>query len=115
MPPSKPPQDEPTQVNPAPDIPPENLLEITTYPHKFQNPDSGCFEMAVFKQLQGRHKERCLCYRCKKFTPENPHTNCNIARLLFAVCVQCSIVTPVAECKAGLFEERDKPHPWIGG
>ena len=98
-------------------IPPENLLEITTYNHRFKLPrDTGerVLKMSVFKMIKGRHKERCLCYRCKKFVPEDRGKNCPIANLLFAVCVQCDIVAPVLECRADLFEEREEPHPWIG-
>lgn len=94
-------------------VPPENLLEITNYPHQFRN-NNRTLRMAVFKKLQGQHKERCLCFRCKKFIPEERDKNCPIANLLFAVCVQCDIVAPVAECKSSLFEEREEPHPWIG-
>ena len=95
-------------------IPKEDLLAITSYVHEFRVDPPQKFKMAVFKKLLGRHKERCLCYRCKKFNPEDRDKNCSIANLLHALSVQCEIVAPVMECKDGLFEERDEPHPWIG-
>lgn len=103
--------------NPGPQGPPgplnAQLPAIVTYPHQFSQPEPRTHEMAVFKELQGQHKERCLCFRCKKFKPEDRDENCPVANLLFAVCVQCDIVAPVAECHVDMFEERTEPHPWI--
>ena len=55
-------------------------------------------EVAVRADLKGRHRENCLCYTCKNFTPEDKENNCEIANLLFAVDVAMGITTPVWEC-----------------
>lgn len=94
-------------------IPSESLLKIGEYAHKFQAPVERTLNMAVFEQLKGRHKERCLCFRCKKFIPEDRDKNCPIANLLFSVCICCDIVAPVHECRTSMFQEREEPHPWI--
>lgn len=47
--------------------------------------------------LKGTHRAHCLCYRCGRFKIDDPLA-CPIANLLFAVCVKCSITTPVFEC-----------------
>jgi hypothetical protein len=93
----------------------EDLPVITTYRHGFKLPDGGTrpVEVAVFESLMKKHKDRCLCFRCEKFEPEDRENNCSIANLLFAACVQCDIVAPVAECRADMFVERDTPHPWL--
>lgn len=45
----------------------------------------------------GKHRENCLCYSCKKFTPDKAG-NCDIAQDVFATCIRHHITTPVWEC-----------------
>ena len=52
----------------------------------------------VDEELKDRHREHCLCWRCLKFTPENPNENCKIANLNFAFCQLRNLVLPVWEC-----------------
>lgn len=52
----------------------------------------------VEESLKGTHREYCLCWGCVKFDPDDRDLNCSIANLLFAVDVQCGLVTPVFEC-----------------
>lgn len=47
---------------------------------------------------KGMHREYCLCYQCKKFTPDNRATNCPIANAVYKNCVERHVVTPVWEC-----------------
>jgi len=61
--------------------------------------------VAVAKDLRGRDKEHCLCFSCKKFSPNpNPGDNCPIAQALFEFDCKYGLVTPVWECPE--FEER---------
>ena len=48
--------------------------------------------------LKGRHRDFCLCYSCKLFTPDNRETNCPIASRLYQIDVEEGLVTPVWEC-----------------
>jgi hypothetical protein len=54
--------------------------------------------VCVDKELKGKHREHCLCFRCGRFHPGKPEGNCENANLLFAVCIKCDMVTPVYEC-----------------
>jgi hypothetical protein len=81
------------------------LPEIMTYDHDFRNGGLP-IRMAVFSGLKGAHRDRCLCWRCKKFKP-GEDDNCYIADALYGLCVNHEIVTPVAECRADMFEERE--------
>lgn len=49
--------------------------------------------------LLGKHREYCLCWRCKKFNPKEPEKSCKIANLLFRVDIMCEITTPVFYCR----------------
>lgn len=60
-------------------------------------------EVWCFSELKGKHREHCLCHRCKKFTFER-EKNCHIANILYALCVLCNLTTPVYECPK--FEEK---------
>ena len=60
--------------------------------------------VCVDEELKGKHRSHCLCFRCKRFNPGVPETNCSTANLLYAVCIRCDVVTPVYECP--LFEEK---------
>ena len=54
--------------------------------------------VSVEDTLEGRHREFCLCHKCKYFTPENREINCLIANALFENCVKYGVTTPVWEC-----------------
>jgi hypothetical protein len=56
--------------------------------------------VAVRYDLIGKHNEYCLCQECDHFVPEDRERNCNRANLLYALCVQLGMVTPVWECPA---------------
>jgi len=55
-------------------------------------------EVSVMSELKGHHREHCLCFKCDTFNIENREKNCKIANLLYAVCCECDITTPVYEC-----------------
>ena len=52
----------------------------------------------VNKDLQGKHRELCLCHGCASFKPDQPSKNCPMAQLLFEHCKTFNQVTPVLEC-----------------
>ena len=47
--------------------------------------------------LKGKHREYCLCFSCDRFKPDT-EDNCVTANLIFALCKECDLVTPVWEC-----------------
>jgi hypothetical protein len=51
----------------------------------------------VREDLQGKHRQFCLCYDCAMYKPDTEE-NCPIAQSLFMTDVEFSIVTPVWEC-----------------
>ncbi|HDL07141.1 MAG TPA: hypothetical protein ENG35_00170 [Desulfobacteraceae bacterium] len=52
----------------------------------------------VNSKNKGKHREHCLCYKCKKFNPKDRENNCTIANEVYANCVKYNIITPVYEC-----------------
>ena len=58
----------------------------------------------VDEELQGMHRQHCLCFRCANFHPESREGNCPIANVLFSICVLENVTTPVYECPK--FEEK---------
>ncbi len=55
-------------------------------------------DVAVRAELQGKHREHCLCFQgCARFKPGEPD-HCQIAADTFANCVKHGLVTPVYEC-----------------
>lgn len=52
----------------------------------------------VDEELKGKHREHCLCWRCKKFAPGEHKINCPLANLNFANCQLNNMVLPVYEC-----------------
>ena len=52
----------------------------------------------VQSDLKGKHLEHCLCFSCTQFLPGAPETNCPKANLLYAVCIETGMTTPVFEC-----------------
>lgn len=55
-------------------------------------------EVWVKSDLKGKHREHCLCWTCNHFEPDIRVKNCKIAEVLFGVCIEYNIVTPVWEC-----------------
>lgn len=55
-------------------------------------------EVWVRKDLQGKHREYCLCFKCKKFKIDNLVLSCYTANLLFKICCDHNIVAAVWEC-----------------
>lgn len=62
--------------------------------------------VAVDGELKGKHKEHCLCYRCKKLVIGDRRKNCNLAEDNFANCQLHNVVLPVWECPK--FEVKEK-------
>jgi hypothetical protein len=69
-----------------------NEQEIIHYEHHGRT-------MAVRQDLQGKHREHCLCYQCGVFSP-GAADNCGIAQALYELDVSYNVVTPVWECAA---------------
>jgi hypothetical protein len=55
-------------------------------------------DVSVRKELKGKHREYCLCHICEKFTPRDRAENCQIANIMYGLCVKLNLVTPVWEC-----------------
>ncbi len=55
-------------------------------------------EVWVREDLKGKHRDMCLCYGCTKFESEAHGNNCPIATILYSMCVENNLVTPVFEC-----------------
>ena len=60
-------------------------------------------KVKVREDLKGKHREYCLCFKCKKLNIQDRTKNCPIANALYANCVKFNVTTPVWEC--GEFEE----------
>ncbi len=54
-------------------------------------------EVYVRENLIGKHREYCLCYRCRRFKP-GADDNCTKAQQLYQFNVENGMVTPVWEC-----------------
>jgi len=70
-------------------------MKVVEYVHHGWN-------VKVRKDLKGRHRDHCLCHRCKHFVPnvpgeDNPD-NCEIAQRVYELCVDHGLVLPVWEC-----------------
>jgi hypothetical protein len=75
------------------------LLEWNTImSDKFEQYDHHGRMVWVRRDLKGLDRMNCLCFSCKKFNPGIPETNCKIANLNYAVCLQAGMVLPVYEC-----------------
>ena len=59
----------------------------------------------VLEKNKGKHRENCLCHRCKLFVPDDRCLNCRIANELFAICVAYGVTTPVWECAKFIEQE----------
>lgn len=58
----------------------------------------------VREDLQGKHRDHCLCWRCERFVPDDRDANCYIASDVYNMCLKHKLVLPVWECP--LFLER---------
>lgn len=62
--------------------------------------------VSVDEEFKGRHRDACLCYRCKRFTVMNDdgtfdndrEDSCQIANELFEFVKKNILVAPVFEC-----------------
>lgn len=54
-------------------------------------------DVSVRSDLQGKHRQYCLCWSCQKFKP-NSEENCPKAQKLYRICVEENLTTPVFEC-----------------
>jgi hypothetical protein len=70
---------------------------ITTYEHHGKT-------VFVDSELQGKHREHCLCHKCKFLNLASRADNCAIANKLYRICQDNNLVTPVYECPE--FEEK---------
>ena len=57
----------------------------------------------VREDLQGKHRDHCLCYRCARFHPNDP-VNCRLAAFIYAACRLLHVTLPVWEC--AVFKQR---------
>lgn len=64
--------------------------KITQYEHHEWN-------VFVDEELKGKHREHCLCFKCKRFKP-GAGTNCTVAWTVFQTCMKYGLTTPVYEC-----------------
>jgi len=51
----------------------------------------------VRSDLKSRHREHCLCFKCRQFSPGTV-ANCPIAQATFENCVKFNTTTPMWEC-----------------
>ncbi len=61
-------------------------------------------EVFVRKDLKGKHRDFCLCFRCKNFNIDVREENCYIANIIYDTCVKYKLVLPVWECP--VFEKK---------
>ena len=53
----------------------------------------------VEERLKGLHREHCLCHNCELLDiGEDRDKNCDVARAVYALCVEYNLVLPVFEC-----------------
>ena len=64
--------------------------------------------VSVQDHLKGKHQEHCLCWRCKRFNPDEPQHHCPVARELFEFDVRNGCVTPMWECSIFVENEQEK-------
>ncbi len=56
-------------------------------------------DVAVQEHLKGKHREHCLCFQnCALFTPDDRENNCPLANVLYTICCNFGVTTPVWEC-----------------
>lgn len=67
--------------------------------------------VSVMEHLKGLHQEHCLCFRCKRFRPNEVFDNCRIAQALFEFDKRHGCTTPMWECPIFVELERFVEHP----
>ena len=50
--------------------------------------------------LQGKQKEYCLCWACRKFKPESPDKGCPIICSVLSLAAENGVILPVWACSA---------------
>jgi len=50
----------------------------------------------IAKQL---YSNQHLCFRCRKFRPENGPNNCNTAKQILHVCDEFEVAAPIIHCE----------------
>lgn len=76
----------------------------------FKQYDHNGRQVWVRTNLLGRHKDHCLCFRCKKLNLVDKDKSCPVASILYAFNVAHNIVTPVWECPNFELEASDGCH-----
>jgi hypothetical protein len=64
---------------------------------EYEQYDHGWGPVWVRKGAHGKHRERCLCYDCALFKP-NQSGNCERAQASYEFCVKWDCVTQMWEC-----------------
>ena len=60
----------------------------------------------VQQDLKGKHRDYCLCFKCKKLDVEDIDKNCPIAKKIFSICIDEHLVLVIWECPQ--FDEEGK-------
>lgn len=55
-------------------------------------------EVFAQKELKGKHRDYCLCWKCGKLKP-GAEDNCKIAALLYRLDILAEVTTPVFYCR----------------
>lgn len=55
-------------------------------------------KVLVDKELKGKHRDYCLCHKCRHFIPSDRKANCKKANELYRFCQKHGMTTPVFEC-----------------
>ncbi len=58
----------------------------------------GDSERWVRTDLDGRHKEHCMCWDCASFKPEREDKGCAVIQQVLGLAAKENIVLPVWEC-----------------
>lgn len=59
------------------------------------------WKVKVNEKLKGKHREHCLCWKCKRFVPGwtlRALRACIRAKILYLFCIIFGMTTPVYEC-----------------
>jgi len=65
----------------------------------------------VRSDLQGKHRDHCLCFDCGNFKPGQA-SNCRVAQRIYKTCIEHSVVTPVWECPLFTHDVYADRRPW---
>lgn len=64
--------------------------------------------VAVDEDLQGKHKDYSLCYRCSRLDLSDPEKNCRFFEIYNSVNKALSMVTAVWECACFIERKEEK-------